>query len=137
MNQSEQLVLELKHVSGGYRDGGLLGGRAYQEVLSDVSFTVRHGEIKGLVGESGTGKTTLSRIILGLLQPEQGEVIHYTKRPQIVFQDPYSALNPAFTVERIVEEPLLALGGVPAAERKRRVRAMLEEVELPSACFTI
>ena len=127
-----RLVLEVRHVSGGYRDGGLLSGKGqYQEVLHDVDFVVRHGEILGLVGESGTGKTTLTRMILGLLEPEQGEVVHYTKRPQIIFQDPYSSLNPAYSVEWAVEEPLRIFGKYDAAERKRRVHEMLERVELP------
>ena len=110
-----QFVLEVRHVSGGYRDGGFLSGKdRYQEVLHDVDFVVRHGEILGLVGESGTGKTT-----------------HYTKRPQIIFQDPYSSLNPAYSVEWAVEEPLRIFGKYGPAERKRRVHEMLERVELP------
>lgn len=136
MKPEDKLVLELKGVCGGYHSGGVFGrGRSYQEVLHDVSFTVRHGEIMGLVGESGTGKTTLSRIILGLLKPEQGEVIHYTRRPQIVFQDPYSALNPAYSAEWAVEEPLRIFGKYDAKERKRRVHEMLERVGLPRECF--
>jgi len=87
------------------------------------------------VGESGTGKSTLARIILGLLEPDKGEVIHHTPRPQIIFQDPYSSLNPAYTVEWSVEEPLRIYGKYDAAERKRRVREMLERVELPEECF--
>ena len=131
-DDQNQLVLEVRHVSGGYRDGGfLLGKSQYQEVLHDVDFVVRHGEILGLVGESGTGKTTLTRMILGLLEPEQGEIVHYTKRPQIIFQDPYSSLNPAYSVEWAVEEPLRIFGKYDAAERKRRVHEMLERVELP------
>ena len=131
-DDQNRLVLEVCHVSGGYRDGGLLSGKGqYQEVLHDVDFVVRHGEILGLVGESGTGKTTLTRMILGLLEPEQGEIVHYTKRPQIIFQDPYSSLNPAYSVEWAVEEPLRIFGKYDAAERKRRVHEMLERVELP------
>ena len=131
-DEQTRLVLEVRHVSGGYRDGGLLSGKGqYQEVLHDVDFVVRHGEILGLVGESGTGKTTLTRMILGLLEPEQGEIVHYTKRPQIIFQDPYSSLNPAYSVEWAVEEPLRIFGKYDAAERKRRVHEMLERVELP------
>ena len=131
-DDQNRLVLEVRHVSGGYRDGGLLSGKSqYQEVLHDVDFVVRHGEILGLVGESGTGKTTLTRMILGLLEPEQGEIVHYTKRPQIIFQDPYSSLNPAYSVEWAVEEPLRIFGKYDASERKRRVHEMLERVELP------
>ncbi len=132
----DDLVLEIRHVSGGYHEPSLFGRKKkYQEVLHDVDFVVRHGEILGLVGESGTGKSTLARIILGLVKPEQGEVIHHTPRPQIIFQDPYSSLNPAYSVEWSVEEPLRIYGKYDAAERKRRVREMLKKVELPEECF--
>ncbi|MDO5455642.1 MAG: ATP-binding cassette domain-containing protein [Eubacteriales bacterium] len=130
--ESPDLVLEVKHVSGGYRTGGFLPHMGkYQEVLHDVDFNIKHGEIMGLVGESGTGKSTLARIILGMVKPEKGEVIHYTKRPQVIFQDPYSSLNPAYSVEWSLEEPLRVFGKYDAAERKRRVRDMLARVELP------
>ena len=132
---SEGLVLSLQHVTSGYHEGGLFRKGNYQEVLHDVSFDVRHGEILGLVGESGTGKSTLARTILGMVKPDKGQVIHYTERPQMIFQDPYSSLNPAYTIEWIMEEPL-RIAGVAAAERKRRVREMLSQVELPEEVLT-
>ena len=132
---SDDLVLSLRHVTSGYHDGGIFRKGAYQEVLHDVTFDVRHGEILGLVGESGTGKSTLARTILGMVKPDQGEVIHYTKRPQMIFQDPYSSLNPAYTVEWIMEEPLRIYGKYGPEERKRRVREMLGRVELPEECL--
>ena len=129
------LVLSVQHVTSGYRSGGPFRRGAYQEVLHDVTFEVHHGEILGLVGESGTGKSTLAKTILGIVQPDAGQVIHYTKRPQMIFQDPYSSLNPAYTVSWILEEPLRIYGKYDAAERKKRVRDMLERVELPEECL--
>lgn len=131
----EELVLSVQHVTSGYRDGGIFRRGTYQEVLHDVTFDVRHGEILGLVGESGTGKSTLAKTILGMVAPDSGQVVHYTKRPQMIFQDPYSSLNPAYTVGWILEEPLRIFGRYDAAERKRRVRDMLERVELPEECL--
>ena len=132
---SEETVLSLRHVTSGYREGGPFRRRANQEVLHDVTFDVRHGEILGLVGESGTGKSTLARTILGMVKPDRGEVIHYTKRPQMIFQDPYSSLNPAYPVSWALEEPLRIFGKYGPQERKRRVREMLERVELPEECL--
>ncbi len=132
---SEELVLSVSHVSSGYRSRTLIGRGEYKEVLHDVTFHVRHGEIVGLVGESGTGKSTLAKTILGMVKPERGEVVHYTKRPQMIFQDPYSSLNPAYTVEWIMEEPLRVYGRYDPAERRRRGEDMLELVELPRECL--
>ncbi len=131
-----ELVLSLDHVYSGYSDGaGPFGRRTRQEVLHDVTFDVRHGEILGLVGESGTGKSTLAKTILGMVKPDRGTVTHYTKRPQMIFQDPYSSLNPFYSVEWTLEEPLRVYGKYNKAERKRRVREMLERVELPEECL--
>ncbi len=133
---SQTPALSLRHVYGGYAEGGgLFGKKERREVLHDVTFDVRHGEILGLVGESGTGKSTLARTILGMVKPDRGTVTHYTKRPQMVFQDPYSSLNPFYSVEWTLEEPLRVYGKYDKAERKRRVREMLERVELPAECL--
>jgi len=126
----DDLVLELNNVCAGYTSGGLFARKKHTEILHDVSFTLSKGEILGLVGESGCGKTTLSKVILGMMEASAGQVIHHTPRPQMVFQDPQSSLNPAKTVGWIVEEPLRAFGKYDAPERKRRVLDMLERVGL-------
>ena len=132
---NEELVLSVRHVTSGYREGGLFEKKTFHQVLHDVTFDVHHGEILGLVGESGTGKSTLAKTILGMVKPDRGEVVHYTKRPQMIFQDPYSSLNPAYPVSWILEEPLRIYGKYDAAERKRRVREILDRVELPEECL--
>ena len=124
------LVLEVKNLNASYVNHGFLDRKTIKQILFDVSFTVSQGEILGLVGESGCGKSTLSKAILGLHTDYDGEIIHYTNRPQMVFQDPKGSLNPAKTVEWIVEEPLRAFGKYDRAERKERVMDMLRRVGL-------
>lgn len=132
----DDLVLEVKSLTSWYRDTDEHGRRHDHTALHDVSFTLRRGEILGLVGESGTGKTTLVKNILGLVKTHTGEIIHYTKRPQMIFQDPYSSLNPAYTVGWSLEEPLRIYGKYNAAERRRRVAEIAEKVGLPAECLT-
>ncbi|WP_312280034.1 ATP-binding cassette domain-containing protein [Oscillibacter sp.] len=129
---TDQSALSVRHLTCGYESGGgLLGKAKRREVLHDVTFNVREGEILGLVGESGTGKSTLAKAILGMIKPDSGEIVHYTKRPQMIFQDPYSSLNPAYSVAWILEEPLRIFGKYDAEERAQRVRDILDRVELP------
>ena len=123
-------ILEVKSLCAWYSAAGLMGRKKRVEVLHDVSFTLNEGEILGLVGESGCGKSTLSKAILGIHKEISGEVIHHSKRPQMVFQDPFGSLNPSRTVGWIVEEPLRIFGKYDAPERKRRVMDMLERVGL-------
>ena len=123
-------ILEVKNLCAWYSAAGVAGRKKRAEVLHDVSFTLNEGEILGLVGESGCGKSTLSKAILGIHKEISGEIIHHSKRPQMVFQDPFGSLNPARTVGWIVEEPLRIFGKYDAPERKRRVLDMLERVGL-------
>ena len=88
-----ETVLEVNDLNVWYRSGTGLRKRRHQ-VLHDVSFTLYRGEILGLVGESGSGKSTLARAVLGMESDVTGTVTHHTKRPQMVFQDPASSLNP-------------------------------------------
>ena len=119
-------ILEIKNLNSFYRQGGnaFTKGKTVQ-VLKHVNVTIGQGEVLGLVGESGSGKSTLAKSILGMTE-YQGEIIHHSRRPQMVFQDPYSSLNPAFTIRRIVEEPLGIFGKYSPQERKQRVEEMLD-----------
>lgn len=133
------IILEVRHLNSFYREEGeVLFDTNMQQVLHDVSFEIRRGDIFGLVGESGSGKTTLAKVLLGIVKDYNGEVIHHTGYPQMVFQDPFSSLNPARTVGWILEEPLRALSKrsdedwIPRTKENRRlmVREMLESVGL-------
>ena len=127
------------------RSGGLLRRGTVVRAVEDVSFTIDEGETFGLVGESGSGKTTTGRCILRLIEPTSGEVhfrgenvlqfsrarMRQARRDmQIVFQDPYSSLNPRMRVGAIVEEPLIIhrIGG--RAERRARVEELFQLVGL-------
>jgi oligopeptide/dipeptide ABC transporter ATP-binding protein len=114
--------------------------------VDDVSFSIRRGETLGLVGESGCGKTTTGRCILQLERPTSGRVLFegvdlatlgdaalraMRRKVQVIFQDPYSSLNPRMTIGQILAEPLKVHGLVPdKARREARVRELLEQVGL-------
>lgn len=123
-------VLEVNNLNAYYITHGLFDRKTQKQVLFDISFKVNQGEILGLVGESGCGKSTLSKTILGLHTDYDGEIIHHTNRPQMVFQDPFGSLNPARDIGWIVEEPLRIFGKYDKAERRDRVMDMLTRVGL-------
>ena len=130
--QSAAPVLEVRNLSVYYQDGNVsflsgdrknwqgerlslrerLSGTKKEWVVSGSDFEIYPGESLGLVGESGCGKTSLSKAILGMNCHIQGEIRHHSIRPQMIFQDPYSSLNPTKTIGWLLQEPLRAAGAL-------------------------
>lgn len=131
----EQALLEVRNLNVYYADRRFRRGRSRKQILRDVSFTLHEGEVLGLVGESGCGKTTLSRAILGINREIEGEIIHHGGKPRMVFQDPAASLNPAWTVGKILEEPLRN-AGVPKQERRAQAEEMLSLVGLDAGYYS-
>ena len=142
-------LLEVRHLIKEFsRRDGFLSRPTVVRAVNDVSFTVDEGETFGLVGESGSGKTTTGRCILRLIEPTAGEVLFRgenvlafsrerlrlaRRNMQIVFQDPYSSLNPRMRVRRIIEEPLVIHQIGTRAERTDRVVELVRLVGLDPA----
>jgi len=139
-------LLSLVDVTKHYRPGGLLARSAAPvQAVSGVSLDIAAGSTLGIVGESGCGKSTLGRMVVGLEKPTMGEVrlrgtsLSAMSRPerrtarydvQMMFQDPYAALNPRMTLAHIIEEPLRAKGGLTSQQRRSHVRQLAEETGL-------
>src|SRR5215471_17127828 len=130
------------------RDAGFLQAGTLVKAVDDVSFSIDAGETFGLVGESGSGKTTTGRCMLRLVEPTSGEVrfkgenilafararMRTARRDmQIVFQDPYSSLNPRMRVRETVEEPLVIHRIGSREERRHRVEELFRVVGLDPA----
>lgn len=124
-------ILKVKDLSAYYltKSGIFNKKSSRKKILDAVSFEIYPNETVGLVGESGCGKTTLAKSILGMNTDIEGEIISHTVLPQMVFQDQYSSLNPARKIGWILEEPL-RVKKIAAQERSERVRHMLTEIGL-------
>lgn len=124
---NEKVVLEVENLNVFLKDEH---SKKRVRILKDISFSVKSGEILGLVGESGTGKSTLSKALLGFVKDTTGSIQYNTKNPQMIFQDPFSSLNPAKRVGWILEEPLKNQGLLSKEARKEKVRDMALKVGL-------
>lgn len=132
------LILEVKNVYARYRktSGYFTPGAKQKLIVKDASFEMYEGEIMGLVGESGSGKTTLGKTILGMLDDTEGEIIHYSKMPQMIFQDPYGSLNPSRQIGWILTEPMRIKGGYSPKEQNEKAIKMLSLVGLDERFMT-
>ncbi len=127
--KESETILKVSHLNVFYTEGKGFGRKKKRQVLFDINFQIHQGEVVGLVGQSGCGKSTLSKAILGLNQEIEGEIVHKTIRPQMVFQDPYGSLNPAKKIGWILEEPL-RIQKIEEKKRQETVIRMLEKVGL-------
>ena len=142
---SEKLI-QVEHLKQYFPAGGIGKKKRYVKAVDDVSFFINRGETLGLVGESGCGKTTVGRTLLHLYKPTDGEIwfdgkqivtpkdiAEYRQKTAMVFQDPYSSLNPRMTVSDIIGEPLDVHKMYKSeAERKERILELMAQVGLNS-----
>ena len=143
---SDVILLSIQHLRVWFelRRWGF-GSAGYVHAVDDVSFDLHDGEAIAVVGESGCGKSSLMKTILGLYRPTDGKIVFegmvvgdqkakgmraYRARVGYVQQDPFGALAPFMNIQRILEEPLIVGGVKDKDERLRRIRKAMEEVKL-------
>lgn len=148
-----QALLEVKNLKVYYpvkvRKNALASEKRFVKAVDDISFSIRQGETFGLVGESSCGKSTTGKTIVRLLKPTGGQVLFegqdifaegkksdLSQKIQIIFQDPYSSLDPRFTVGRCIAEPMRVHKMGTAKEQEERVRSLMHDVGLRPEAYT-
>ncbi len=148
-----QALLEVKNLKVYYpvkvRKNALASEKRFVKAVDDISFSIQQGETFGLVGESGCGKSTTGKTIVRLLKPTGGQVLFegqdifaegkksdLSQKIQIIFQDPYSSLDPRFTVGRCIAEPMRVHKMGTAKEQEERVRSLMHDVGLRPEAYT-
>lgn len=136
-------ILRVEHLNVYYPLGSnsLFAKKGKNHVVKDADFVLHRGEVLGLVGESGCGKTSLSKAILGMNRDITGTIKTEIVRPQMIFQDPYGSLNPAKTIGWLLEEPLVAAGKLDKKlqmtpeDRRTAVYEMLKKIGLKESYY--
>lgn len=145
--QDPDVLLDVRHLTKSFVAASNFFGKptSFVRAVDDVSFQIHRGEAFGLVGESGCGKSTIGKMLVGLLQPTSGQIFFegteltklslkerraYCKDIQIIFQDPYASLNPRMTIGKSIAEPMLTNNILPADQVDKRVDELLECVGL-------
>lgn len=125
-------VLKVSHLNVYYKQyaKSLFKKPTVFHAVKDVSFSVGEGEILGLLGESGCGKSTVAKAVLGMLPQVDGTIEHFSKNPQMVFQDPFHSLNPARSVGQILKEPLRNLTDLSKEAQEEKAVSMIKRVGL-------
>ena len=144
-------ILEIKNVSKKFalRKDNFFSRQNYFTAVDNVSLSLEENQTLGIVGESGSGKTTLAKLILDIEKPDSGEILiagkdisrakgkelkELRRQTQVIFQDPYSSLNPRMTVENIILEPL-QINNIAASEQNKILPSLLNSVSLPQNCL--
>lgn len=144
LDYSDKFLVEVDNLAIDYS-----GAKKFRAV-ENLSFRVQRGTTHAIVGESGSGKTSTIRALCGFIKPSTGRIVvdgtdmvnlkgeklrHFRRRIQLVYQNPFSSLDPHYTIGKIIEEPLLNYQHDDAASRRARVLDLLDQVELPKSVF--
>lgn len=147
---ADEVIFAVSHLRKNFSAGGMGKHKKIVRAVNDVSYTLKARQTFSLVGESGCGKSTTGRASLRLIEPTSGkiffhgkdvtgfkghEMMEFRRHLQMIFQDPYSSLNPRMTIDKIVEEPLVIHKSAPRSEYKDQVADILNQVGIRSDQF--